>query len=250
MKRKPAKRNRLEIAKALALFLFISLAADLVRAQPVNNPPEVQTALEAAAAQLRGYDDGTLKVGDTIFGDRSLTIRYQPSAGASREKAAKKVKVAMEGWVARTCASDGVPAFLKRTGAKFIAVFETAPGVYDPVREVSAGSCDGSTSLRIIDGKPLYPKPTYEIAIGIIKAHLKGSLLDYDSAKLECTEVSPPVWIKLPLEARRYGYVVECNINAKNAFGGYVGYQTRWYYINGDDFQEILNQPRAGLIEQ
>lgn len=227
MKRKPEKRNRLEFAKALALLLFISLAVDIVRAQPVNNPPEVQTALEAAAAQLRGYDDGTLKVSDTIFGDRTLTIRYQPSGGTSREKAAKKIKVAMEGWAARTCSSDGVPAFLKRTGAKFIAVFETAPGVYEPVREVSATACNGATNLRLIDGKPLYPKPTYEAAIGVIKAHLKSSLLDYDSAKLQCTEVSPPVWIKLPLEARRYGYVVECDINAKNAFGGYVGYQTR-----------------------
>ncbi|WP_150294596.1 hypothetical protein [Sphingobium estronivorans] len=250
MKRKPAKRNRHEYAKALALFLLISLAAEIVRAQPVNNPPEVQTAFEAAAAKVRNLDDGTLKVGEVIFGDRSLTIRFQPSAGASREKAEKKVKARMASWAGSLCSHDGMPDFLRRTGAKFITEFETAPGAYEKVKEVSAAACDGTTDLRLIDGKPLYPKPTYETAIGVIKAHLKGSLLDYDSAKLECSEVSAPLWIKLPLEPRRYGYVVECDINAKNAFGGYVGYQRRWYYFNGNNFQEIINEPRAGLVEQ
>jgi hypothetical protein len=248
MKRKPA--NRFASVKALALFVFISLAVDMVRAQSVNNPPEVQAAFEATAARVRNLDDGTLKVGDVIFGDRSLTIRFQPSAGASREKAAKKVAAQMANWAGSLCSHDGMPAFLRRTGARFITTFETAPGTYEQVREVSAAFCDGVSSTRIIDGKPLYPKPTYETAIGVIKAHLKGSLLDYDSAKLECSEVSAPVWIKLPLEPRRYGYVVECDINAKNAFGGYAGYQRRWYYFNGENFQELINEPRAGLVDQ
>ncbi|KEQ55319.1 hypothetical protein [Sphingobium chlorophenolicum] len=252
MKRKPAKRQRFELLKALALFLFISLAVDSLRAQAAANPPEVQKALEVAASRVRGRDDGTVKVVDAVIGDHSLEIRYQPSAGVERAVAAEKAKSTAATWAKAMCASDSIPDFLRRTGTKLAVTFETTPGVYEVQSSVDANSCPhiGTTPIRYIKKMPLYAKPSKEAAEILIDSYLRANLRDYDSAKVRCGELSGAVRVTYMYFKKIYGYLKQCDVNAKNGYGGYTGFQSRWYYFNGPDFLEFETDPQPRPIEE
>jgi hypothetical protein len=127
--------------------------------------------------------------------------------------------------------------------------FETAPGVYEPQAKADAATCPVAQP-RTIDGKTLYPQPSRDEAIEKVANHLKYTLRDYDSAKINCTDVSEAIWMKLTLTPRAYGYVMQCDINAKNGFGGYAGFESRYYYFNGPIFEEYDYQPKMGLLNK
>lgn len=243
------KRYSVRAVVQAVLAMVAAIAFGQVATAQVNSP-EVQRALEVAAAQLKGRDDGVLKVTETTIGDRSLVIRYQPSAGVKREKAASRMKDTAKAWASRMCTTDGLPDFLRRTGTKLTVEFEREPNAYVVEAEVTAAFCDGTTDIRMIDGKPLYPKPSLNAAMQVIRNHLEQTLYDYDSAKMRCSDMTPAVWVKFILQARKYGYLIECDINAKNQFGGYVGFQSHRYLFNGETFEELVGEPAFGFVDQ
>ena len=66
-------------------------------------------------------------------------------------------------------------------------------------------------------------KPTYENAVQIGEAFIKGDLADPYSAHIEWRYDFVPLDEKLPLSKRTTGYATCVTVNAKNAYGGYVG---------------------------
>lgn len=232
----------------IALIAFFVVAMGPARAA---NPPEVQVALEHAAKALNGYNDGVVMVSETIISDLSLEIRYKPMPGVVRADAAERAMAKSASWAKAMCASSTIPAFLRRTGTTLSATFEAAPGVYEVQSKVEPTTCpeEAPPQVRSIKGKPLYPRPSHDVAMAMIMGRLRGGLLDFDSAKIECSDVSQALAYKPVLQPRVYGYIVRCNINAKNAFGGYTGYKTSWYYFNGPIFDEIESDPSLRAIE-
>lgn len=82
------------------------------------------------------------------------------------------------------------------------------------------------------------PYPTkYEAAI---RAHFAGILKDPDSALYRFT---PPArayrWHPVSGEVAWRGYLVEVEVNAKNSFGGYVGYRPYTFLFNAERIRDV-----------
>lgn len=74
-----------------------------------------------------------------------------------------------------------------------------------------------------------------------VRAYLRGKLLDPESAKLE--PVRAPKWgsfvaVKTPWSKPESGWLVCYSINAKNAMGGYTGYQTVLFVVNAAGYAQ------------
>lgn len=230
---------------------FIACSVIAAGSAHAANTPEVQAALEQAETTLKGHNDGVIMVSETIITDRALEIRYKAAPNVAPATAAERVKVTAASWAKAMCASNTVPAFLRRTGTTLSVTFETAPEVYEVQARVEPTSCSDQQQVRTIDGQLLYPRPSKDEAVGRIMAKLKYSLLDFASAQVECSDVSQAISYKPLLERRRYGYAVKCSVNAKNAYGGYAGYEDRWYFFNGPVFQYLIeSSPSFKLLNR
>lgn len=71
----------------------------------------------------------------------------------------------------------------------------------------------------------LYPHD-YET---IIKTYMSRVLKDPDSGRFEFLNAPKTAWNKL--DGLQYGYAVCANINAKNSYGGYTGFQMSYFLI-------------------
>ena len=66
----------------------------------------------------------------------------------------------------------------------------------------------------------------------IVKNFYAGALKDPDSAQYRLITPPQKYWVRAPLGgAVRYGYLVCATVNAKNSFGGYIGFQTQGLLI-------------------
>jgi hypothetical protein len=82
--------------------------------------------------------------------------------------------------------------------------------------------------------------PSETDAHDTIMSYLSSYLKDPFSAQVQCSPPSGPAWVKKSwLDRRHYGYVVRCNINAKNSFGGYAGFRPHIFIINGTTFYHV-----------
>ncbi len=80
-------------------------------------------------------------------------------------------------------------------------------------------------------------KPSYETALALVKQYMTSRLIDPYSAVYTCAQpikawASTSRLINDKLGGRvHYGYVMPCEINAKNRLGGYVGSQSYNFMI-------------------
>lgn len=81
------------------------------------------------------------------------------------------------------------------------------------------------------------PKDYQQLVIDAIKRNLK----DPDSAKF--------VFDNEPIPAVAFdgSWEGEVNVNAKNSYGGYTGYQEWWYWIKGDKVVKFKLSPMSRL---
>jgi hypothetical protein len=77
-------------------------------------------------------------------------------------------------------------------------------------------------------------KPTYEEAVKIGEAYIKHNLADPYSAHVEWPYNFVPINEKVPFFARTMGYATCVTVNAKNAYGAYVGEQQYRIIIRND----------------
>ena len=67
-------------------------------------------------------------------------------------------------------------------------------------------------------------KPSKEVAMAKINVFLSTHLIDPYSAMVGCSEPTNEAWIWSGVGYNtQYGYLVICQVNAKNRMGGYVG---------------------------
>jgi len=104
-----------------------------------------------------------------------------------------------------------------------------------------------------LEAKPKKPitfgeKPTKEYAYTTIQQYLNSALIDPYSAHTKCSEVSERAWVWPGIGfGKRYGFLVFCDVNAKNQFGGYTGSKRYVFRFNGAEFAHEDIVPRMGL---
>lgn len=92
-----------------------------------------------------------------------------------------------------------------------------------------------------------------------VRIYLRGKLLDPDSAKLEL--VAGPRWgsfvaVKTPWSKPEIGWLVCYSLNAKNAMGGYTGYQKVLFVVNAAGyaqsayFEHDYDQPTGNRVSR
>jgi len=65
----------------------------------------------------------------------------------------------------------------------------------------------------------------------IIKAYYAGTLKDPDSATYRDFSEPKRYWMADRFNGGLYGYLVCATYNAKNSYGGYVGYRTEGFFL-------------------
>jgi hypothetical protein len=67
-------------------------------------------------------------------------------------------------------------------------------------------------------------KPSEEEAMQKIRSYLGNVLIDPDSLRLKCSKVTDRAWARGNMfDEPQFGYLVICDVNAKNRMGGYTG---------------------------
>lgn len=113
------------------------------------------------------------------------------------------------------------------------------------------GGCASTITVKPISEVKFWPKPTKEEAVVKIKGFLKNVLIDPYSAVVECNDLSDEAWVWPGYGyPPQYGYLVLCNVNAKNRFGGYVGAKRYWFRINGEELEHHEYVPSMGLMKK
>ena len=108
-----------------------------------------------------------------------------------------------------------------------------------------------AATVKPINQVKYWPKPTKEEAMTKIKGYLKNTLIDPYSAVVECSDVSNEAWIWKGVGVDTdYGYLVICQVNAKNRLGGYVGAKRYVFRFNGPDFEYHDVVPSMGLMKK
>lgn len=87
-------------------------------------------------------------------------------------------------------------------------------------------------------------KPTNEEAAYKARKHFEQVLIDPDSLKLGCSQEIKKGWTReYQCGPATLGYLVLCNVNAKNRYGGYTGNKLFAVIINGTGVSAInLNE--------
>lgn len=71
------------------------------------------------------------------------------------------------------------------------------------------------------------------VYVAYIQQSVQSRLIDPDSLKLSCAEARKG-WAKDINQPHQFGWVVYCEVNAKNKFGGYTGAKHYIYLFRGD----------------
>jgi len=71
------------------------------------------------------------------------------------------------------------------------------------------------------------------VYVAYIEQSVKSSLIDPDSLQMSCADARKG-WAKNINEPHQFGWLVFCQVNAKNRFGGYTGAKHYIYLFKGD----------------
>jgi hypothetical protein len=76
--------------------------------------------------------------------------------------------------------------------------------------------------------------PSYEEAIESTKKYLDKILIDPESLRLDCSDQIRKGWARDNMyDEPIFGYLIRCDVNSKNSFGGYTGNKDYVFVING-----------------
>ena len=112
-------------------------------------------------------------------------------------------------------------------------------------------ACAMNGAPRVEDARNAYfsEKPTKQETDSKIKLYLEQTLYDPYSANVSCSQPTDKAWISHNMfEKPLYGYLVKCDVNAKNRMGGYTGVKEHWFVFNGASFQKVAPVRGMGLV--
>lgn len=93
-------------------------------------------------------------------------------------------------------------------------------------------------------------KPTKQETESKINRYLEQTLFDPYTAKVSCSQPTEKSWISNNMFNKpRYGFLVKCDINAKNRMGGYTGLTEYWFVFNGSEFGHVDPVRGMGLVK-
>ncbi len=76
----------------------------------------------------------------------------------------------------------------------------------------------------------------------IVKDYFAKTLKDPDSVKYQSISTPKKFWLGDKFTGARFGYLVCVTLNAKNSYGGYVGYQTDGLLIRNGLIVEYIDK--------
>lgn len=244
-------------ARSVGLLPFgismLAMALTLTPASAEPNSPEVQKKLEKAARAITRSDYGVVVMTSATVEDHMLIINFEPALGTEPAIAVKSMRE--PNWNQAFC-NKTVRAFIGQDGVTIR--IKLVPNDQPPIVifDVTSASCASEATVnsqvsRTIGGIYFAQPPTKDEAQARIQLYIQENFKDPDSAVIKCGEVSEPAWIKPFLEKRRYGYFINCEINGKNSYGGYVGFESYLFRMNGDEFEQVdIHVDKSGLMEQ
>lgn len=113
-------------------------------------------------------------------------------------------------------------------------------------------ACASNGAPRPEEARTAYfsEKPTKQETESKINRYLEQTLFDPYTAKVSCSQPTEKAWISYNMfQKPLYGYLVKCDINAKNRMGGYTGLTEYWFVFNGSEFQHVDPVRGMGLIK-
>ena len=99
-----------------------------------------------------------------------------------------------------------------------------------------SGCASGPPTQEELSNADYGPPISQELAQRQALEFLKGSLKDPGSARIDWSTVSPGWMREAPLHggSLKFGYVLNASVNAKNSYGGYIGYKPfKFLFFNG-----------------
>ena len=89
-------------------------------------------------------------------------------------------------------------------------------------------------------------RPSNSEAAASARGYFEQILIDPDSLKLRCNENTRKGWARDSMyDAPIYGYLLRCDVNAKNSFGGYTGNKDYVLVLNGTRVMFALEVSRS-----
>lgn len=228
--------------------LILSLALSASVAAPPQNNRKLQKILEQSVATMKPHRNQFLDMRAKV-GVGAIVLEHKPVAGADAAKALEHFK--SQKWEA-FCQRHVVQSMLE-LNYKITAEFQ-ADGLGVTQHDVTPATCakhfeqanDGS---GVVGNVVFGSKPSNEAAHAKITAYLASYLMDPFSAQTSCAEVSDRAWVWGGIGTpRRYGYIVVCAVNAKNAYGAYVGAKQFFFRLNADEFEHVSTIYKSGLM--
>lgn len=126
---------------------------------------------------------------------------------------------------------------MKRIGVGLIAMLTLTACGGVPVKTVDASNA------------VFAPPPTQEGAERWIRTYLEKILTDPESLRLKCSPVQKGWGRNNRYDSPEFGWLVVCDVNSKNQFGGYAGAKPFGFVINGSNVLVIDNPYFPGSPE-
>ena len=101
-------------------------------------------------------------------------------------------------------------------------------------------ACAVPVTQEAVDTASFGPEPQKEEYMTIIEDHLRGIALDPKSIILNCLEATMGWARRRVTDQPSFGWLVACDVNGRNRFGGYTGIQP-YVFIFNDRGISVLN---------
>lgn len=93
-------------------------------------------------------------------------------------------------------------------------------------------ACAAPITQEAIDAASFGPEPLREEYMAIIQGHLRKIALDPESIILNCLDATKGWARRNVTDQPTFGWLVACDVNGRNSFGGYTGNQPYVFIFN------------------
>jgi len=117
-------------------------------------------------------------------------------------------------------------------------------------------ACAAPITQEAIDAASFGPEPIREEYMAIIQKHFQEIALDPESIILNCLAATKGWTRRRVTDRPSFGWLVACDVNGRNRFGGYTGAQPYLFLFNDRGISvldskdlEVQIQQKVGLVE-
>jgi hypothetical protein len=111
-------------------------------------------------------------------------------------------------------------------------------------------ACSLPITQAEIEAASFSPEPDRKEYMAVIRAHLQANALDPESIVLSCLDATKGWARRLNTERPSFGWVVACDVNGRNALGGFTGNQPYVFLFNPELILLLRPRDLESAIEQ